>query len=850
MLRNKCAIGVVLVTAILSIPGLGQAPPSADAYVTNTRPGTNFGRSPLLPVQAGTSSYIRLNLGLMPPNSSIARATLRLYVNAVVAPGAFDVYQVESPWTERTISFSRAPRLGASATGQRPVEVTAASQDQFLLVDITPLVQSWESGTAPNNGIALVLAGAEGSFSFDSKENAGTGHYPELEISYQPSSEQQSTGATVVTTPPSSKFQVGLSPGDPYVDNGTVLQTGTNFNIDGNGSAATFNATSQFLLAGVPVLGSSGTSGLFLGPGAGQNNSGALNTFLGVSSGQLNTTGSNNTLIGVLAGQNNLTGSNLTFLGTQAGSGNSSGTDNTFVGANAGSHNNVGTYNTYTGSSAGANSIAANYNTYMGYYSGATTRYGSFNTFVGAQSGVFNTDGSSNSMFGLNAGYGNTTGSYNTFLGMNAGINSVSGNHNIYLGYTSGQNADPAANNNIYVASVGAAGESGAIRIGDASNQTAAYVAGVSGSSTNSGVPVFVDSTGKLGTGGGSVSFSQVTGTVSSPQLTGSYGNQVVMSNTTNTFAGSFAGNGFGLTGVNSGLAWPIVTKSADYSVQITDFSTRSTVGNFLVLTGTVSHKFTLPNPAPPNGECVAVGSVAEPTSNNSNTNVILTVLSSPLLIDASLTSTFHPNRAAYLYCSDGSNYYRLGYTQNGVSDIGPWIKTYDTGTVNVMTSTYRNGMEFGITDGTLIYLLPKAANTSNVVTLNLNGLGAYKILKYGNQGLAPGDLSPNAYAQLIWNINGTKWELLNPQTAQGLTGTTPSIGGSLVAAGTCASGTVTVNGATVGHPVSVSASDGSLPNPLIILSGAVTASNTVTVQLCAIAAVTPAAKTFSVFTQ
>jgi hypothetical protein len=49
---------------------------------------------------------------------------------------------------------------------------------------------------------------------------------------------------------------------------------------------------------------------------------------------------------------------------------------------------------------------------------------------------------------------------------------------------------------------------------------------------------------------------------------------------------------------------------------------------------------------------------------------------------------------------------------------------------------------------------------------------------------------------------------------------------------------------------VSVSASDGTLPNGFIILSAAVTSSNTVTVQLCATTGVTPAANTYNVATQ
>ena len=81
------------------------------------------------------------------------------------------------------------------------------------------------------------------------------------------------------------------------------------------------------------------------------------------------------------------------------------------------------------------------------------------------------------------------------------------------------------------------------------------------------------------------------------------------------------------------------------------------------------------------------------------------------------------------------------------------------------------------------------------------------------------------------------------------LIGTTGSIGGSLLTAGTCASGTASVTGAVVGHTVGVSSSDGTLPNALATLSAAVTSTGTVTVQVCAIAAVTPSSKTYNVTT-
>jgi len=159
--------------------------------------------------------------------------------------------------------------------------------------------------------------------------------------------------------------------------------------------------------------------------------------------------------------------------------------------------------------------------------------------------------------------------------------------------------------------------------------------------------------------------------------------------------------------------------------------------------------------------------------------------------------------------------------------------------------------------------------------------LGAKLLTKFGNQPLAPGDMVPGALAHLIYYVGLSHFQLMNPQTNQGtvaavtataplvssggttpnlscptcvtaqtLSGSTHSIGGTGLTAGSCTMGTAAVTGATVGHPVSVSASDGTLPNGLIILRPAVSSPNTVTVQLCATASVTPAANTYNVATQ
>ena len=916
---------LVVLTFVLcaSFATLAQAPPSADAYVTTAQPATNFGTSSLLAVQAGTTSFVRFDLGALPQDAHVAKATLRLYVNAVAAPGLFDVYQVDSGWTENAINHNNTPALGTSATLGRPIFVTAASSNQFILIDITGLAQGWLDGSVSNYGIALASTSSTGSFAFDSKESTGTGHQPELEVVLADTVVTPTGSAAMSTVATTSNGMVsGLS--DPYVDNGTALQIGANFNIGGNGSATSFNATSTYLLAGTPVLGSNGSTSFFVGPGAGQSNAGSENTFVGVSAGQANaggvwntfvgaysgvsntsgnynsfvgnqsgrsnttgswnnffgtnsgyanttgswnsfmgtgsgrsnTTGSQNSFIGMQSGYSNTTGDSNTFVGMQSGYLNTSGRLLTFMGTQSGFSNTTGNYNTFLGTSSGYSNTTGGWNTFIGTNAGYTNSSGNWSIFVGTGSGRFNTTGSSLAFLGMQAGYANTTGSYNSFVGNYSGFNNTTGSNNTFVGFNAGLNAAPAANNNIYVSSLGGSSDSGTIRIGDPASQTAAYIAGISGASTSSGVPVFVDANGKLGTGGGSVSFSQMTGTVTSPQLTGTYTNPVVLSNTSNaitgSFNGTFTGNGAGLTGVMSGLNWPVVPVSSDYNVQISDFATPTTRGNFLILRGTQTHTFTLPNPPPPDGSCVAIGNAAD-AGINSGTNVYLRVTPNGVNMDTFTTGNSvlptMPRHTSYLYCSDGTNYFRLGHQQNGVSEIGPWLYTVDTGVVNALKTTFRNGMDFGLIAGNMIFLLPVNANTSATPTLDVNGLGAKKIVKYSNQGLSAGDLSTTALALLIYD--GQFWELINPQTAKStLTGITGTIGGTALTAGSCTSGNASVTGAAVGHPVSVSASDGSLPSGATILSAAVTAINTVTVQLCAVADMTPPAKTYNVSTQ
>lgn len=159
-------------------------PPSADTFVSSLTPKANYGSSIILVVQQGANSYLQFNLSALPVGAHVSKATLRLFVDGVLKSGSFDVYQLNAPWSENTLTYNTPPPvLGLSATGGNPVSVTSATMNQFLLIDITSTVQGWVGGGIANNGVALSVAGdGKGIFSFDSKESLLTGNGPELEI--------------------------------------------------------------------------------------------------------------------------------------------------------------------------------------------------------------------------------------------------------------------------------------------------------------------------------------------------------------------------------------------------------------------------------------------------------------------------------------------------------------------------------------------------------------------------------------------------------------------------------------------------------------------------------------------
>src|ERR1700680_1541390 len=134
-LAKGCLPMAALSLLVLFSSGLvqGQITPSGDSYTNTADATTNYGAKTLLDVDgASQTTYIQFNLASIPTTASVSQATLKLYVNGVIAAGSFNVDYSDSAWSESTIDASNAPPLGSAIAAN--VNVTTAEKNQYILV--------------------------------------------------------------------------------------------------------------------------------------------------------------------------------------------------------------------------------------------------------------------------------------------------------------------------------------------------------------------------------------------------------------------------------------------------------------------------------------------------------------------------------------------------------------------------------------------------------------------------------------------------------------------------------------------------------------------------------------------
>ncbi len=454
------------------------------------------------------------------------------------ANGASTSQALSSPSTANNLPGAAGlARKGAASDG--PTNFSGSTTDQ--IVGVTQSGTGWAvNASAGTNGIAGTATAASGTALGVEGVAASTSGYGVY------GNATSSTGSSI-----------GVK-GNSNSTSGTGLR--------GTATASTGSTTG----VSAYVASTTGIAGVFNNAAggeilSGQNNGveqfsvdgiGNVNSVAGsykIGGNKVLTINHNSLFIGVGAGISAV-GNADTFCGYQAGTSNTNGSYNTFSGYRSGFSNTIGSDNTFYGIEVGYTNVSGSYNSLYGDDAGYSNSTGSYNTFVGHKAGYSNTSGQKNTFSGLLAGFSNTTGSDNLFDGENAGYRNTTGSNDVYIanqGPTSGSES-----NTIRIGTQGA---------GEA-QQNVAYMAGIYGSTTTNGSVVFIDSTGKLGTGGGSgfvTSFNGRTGAVL--PLVSDYGTDYIQNGTTQQASTNFNISGNGTLG--GALSATFINAATNYNI-------------------------------------------------------------------------------------------------------------------------------------------------------------------------------------------------------------------------------------------------------------------------------------------
>lgn len=169
--------------------------PTADSYVDNENAASSYGQDIFLisrfnsKTDRRTQPFLKFDLSLIPPGSTINEATLKLYLNDMSGKKSIkaEAFRATGDWDEQTLSWNNkptGPEIGKTAT----VSDNRGNKN----FDLTSLVAGWLAGSYPNFGLFLDYSGKDTySVVFNSRE--APNNQPYLVIYYAPPA--SSTGA-------------------------------------------------------------------------------------------------------------------------------------------------------------------------------------------------------------------------------------------------------------------------------------------------------------------------------------------------------------------------------------------------------------------------------------------------------------------------------------------------------------------------------------------------------------------------------------------------------------------------------------------------------------------------------
>ncbi|HEX7320743.1 MAG TPA: DNRLRE domain-containing protein [bacterium] len=130
--------------------------PTADAYISQGDPSTNFGTQGWLITYGNPWSLVyrtlmRFDLSSLPPGTPISAATVSLYMwDQAGVDFNVDIHKVLASWTETGVTWSNQPSFNATVESSLPYQGYT-----WWHFTITALVQDWVNNPGSNYGMIL-----------------------------------------------------------------------------------------------------------------------------------------------------------------------------------------------------------------------------------------------------------------------------------------------------------------------------------------------------------------------------------------------------------------------------------------------------------------------------------------------------------------------------------------------------------------------------------------------------------------------------------------------------------------------------------------------------------------------
>jgi len=272
-----------------------------------------------------------------------------------------------------------------------------------------------------------------------------------------------------------------------YLGNGAGKNNTATYNvIIGDSAAAKSTGMSSSVAIGYRALYANSSGDYNAAIGAltlTDNTSGSYNSAIGRGALSSNTTGKHNQALGYYSLANNTTGNSNIGIGYQALYKNTTSSNCIAIGEYS-LYNQLG----FTGTDTLNNIAIGNYALYsnlpssnsdgrnnlaLGHYTLRNNTTGFANTGLGSMSLRYNSTGDYNTAVGTYSMYSNSTGSFNAALGRRAGETN-NGNYNVFVGYNAGDNNTTGSSNTFVGASAsGAATLTNAMALGYSANVNA-----------------------------------------------------------------------------------------------------------------------------------------------------------------------------------------------------------------------------------------------------------------------------------------------------------------------------------------------------------------------------------------